>query len=44
MSLPVDSGGGFVAQLSLREGSNRIEIQATNPIGLDTSVDPDRCA
>ena len=38
MSLSVDSGGGFVAQLLLSEGPNRIEIQATNPIGLETSV------
>ena len=38
MSLPVDSEGGFVAQLPLSEGPNRIEIQATNPIGLETSV------
>ena len=38
ISLPVDSEGGFVAQLPLSEGPNRIEIQATNPIGLETSV------
>ena len=38
LSLPVDSEGDFVAQLPLSEGSNRIEIQATNPIGLETSV------
>ena len=38
MSLPVDSEGGFVAQLPLNEGPNRIEIQVTNPIGLETSV------
>ena len=38
MTLPVDSEGGFVVQLSLNEGPNRIEIQATNPIGLETSV------
>ena len=38
MSLPVDSGGGFSAQLPLSEGPNRIEIQVTNPIGLETSV------
>ena len=38
ISLPVDSEGGFVAQLPLSEGLNRIEIQATNPIGLETSV------
>jgi hypothetical protein len=38
LSLPVDSEGGFIAQLSLSEGLNRIEIQATNPIGLKTSV------
>ena len=38
ISLPVDSGGGFSAQLPLSEGPNRIEIQVTNPIGLETSV------
>ena len=38
ISLPVDSEGGFSAQLPLSEGPNRIEIQATNPIGLETSV------
>lgn len=38
MSLPVDSEGGFVAQLPLTEGPNRIEIQVTNPIGLETRV------
>ncbi len=38
MSLPVDSEGGFTAQLPLSEGPNRIEIQATNLIGLETSV------
>ena len=38
MSLPVDSEGSFVTQLPLSEGPNRIEIQATNPIGLETSV------
>ena len=38
ISLPVDSGGGFSAQLPLSEGPNRIEIQATNPIGLKTNV------
>lgn len=38
ISLPVDSEGSFVAQLPLSEGPNRIEIQATNPIGLKTSV------
>ena len=38
MSLPVDSAGGFVAQLPLSEGPNRIEIQATNPIGLETRI------
>ena len=38
MALPFDSEGGFVAQLPLSEGSNRIEIQVTNPIGLETSV------
>ena len=38
MALPVDSEGGFVAQLPLSEGPNRIEIQATNPIGLETGV------
>ena len=38
MSLPVDSEGRFVAQLSLSEGPNRIEILATNPIGLETQM------
>ena len=38
MSLPVDSEGGFVARLPLSEGPNRIEIQVTNPIGLETRV------
>ena len=38
MSLPVDSEGGFVTQLPLTEGPNRIEIQVTNPIGLETRV------
>ncbi len=38
MSLPVDLEGRFVAQLPLGEGPNRIEIQGTNPIGLETSV------
>ena len=38
MSLPIDSEGGFVAQLPLTEGPNRIEIQVTNPIGLETRV------
>ena len=38
MSLPVDSAGGFVAQLPLTEGPNRIEIQVTNPIGLETTI------
>ena len=38
MSLPVDSEGRFVAQLSLSEGPNRIEILATNPIDLETRV------
>ena len=38
MSLPVNSGGGFIAPVPLSEGPNRIEIQATNPIGLKTSV------
>ncbi len=38
LSLPVDSEGDFIAQLPLSEGLNRIEIQATNPIGLETSV------
>ena len=38
MSLPVDSEGSFVGQLPLSEGANRIEIQATNPIGLETSL------
>ena len=38
MSLSVDSEGSFVAQLPLSEGPNRIEIQTTNPIGLETSV------
>ena len=38
MSLPVDLEGRFVAQLPLSEGSNRIEIHVTNPIGLETSV------
>ncbi|MCE2394878.1 T9SS type A sorting domain-containing protein [Candidatus Poribacteria bacterium] len=38
ISLPVDSEGGFVTQLPLSEGLNRIEIQVTNPIGLETSV------
>ena len=37
-SLPLDSGGGFVARLPLSEGPNRIEIQVTNPIGLETKV------
>ena len=37
-SLSVDSEGGFIAQLPLSEGPNRIEIQATNPTGLKTSV------
>ena len=38
MSVPVDSGGRFATQLSLSEGPNRIEIQATNPIGLETNL------
>ena len=38
MPLLVDSEGGFITQLPLSEGPNRIEIQATNPIGLETSV------
>ena len=38
MSLPINSEGGFVAQLPLNEGPNRIEIQVTNPIGLETRV------
>ena len=38
MSLFVDPEGSFVAQLPLSEGANRIEIHATNPIGLKTSV------
>ncbi len=38
MSLPVDSEGGFVVQLPLAEGPNRIEIQVTNPIGLETNL------
>ena len=38
MSLPIDLEGRFVAQLPLNEGANRIEIHATNPIGLETSV------
>ena len=38
MSLPVDSEGHFVTQLPLSEGPNRIEIQTTNPIGLETRV------
>ena len=38
MSLPIDSEGGFVAQLPLNEGPNRIEIQATNLTGLETSL------
>ena len=38
VALPVDSEGGFVAQLPLSEGPNRIEIQVTNSIGLETSV------
>ena len=38
ISLPVDLEGGFVAQLPLSDGPNRIEIQARNPIGLKTSV------
>ncbi len=38
ISLPVDSGGDFSAQLPLSEGPNRIEIQVTNPIGLETRV------
>ena len=38
ISLSVDSEGGFITQLPLSEGPNRIEIQATNPIGLETSV------
>ena len=38
MPLLVDSEGGFVTQLPLSEGPNRIEIRATNPIGLKTSV------
>ena len=37
ISLPVDSEGRFVAQLPLSEGPNRIEIQGTNPIGLETN-------
>ena len=37
-SLPVDSEGRFVAQLRLDEGPNRIEVLATNPIGLETGV------
>ena len=37
-SLSVDSEGGFIAQLPLSEGPNRIEIQVTNPIGLETRV------
>ena len=38
ISLPVDLEGGFVAQLPLSDGPNRIEIQARNPIGLKTSI------
>ena len=38
VTVPVDSKGGFVTQLPLSEGPNRIEIQATNLIGLETSV------
>lgn len=38
VSLPIDLEGRFIAQLPLDEGPNRIEIQATNPIGLETSV------
>ena len=38
MSLPVDSEGDFVVQLPLSEGPNRIEIQAANPIGLETNI------
>ena len=38
MSLPIDLEGRFVAQLPLNERANRIEIHATNPIGLETSV------
>ena len=38
ISLPVDSEGHFIAQLSLSEGTNRIEIQAKNPIGLETNL------
>ena len=37
-SLPLDSEGGFIAQLPLSEGPNRIEIQVTNPIGLETRI------
>ena len=37
-SLPVDSEGGFVAQLPLNEGPNRLDIQVTNPIGLETNL------
>ena len=36
--LSVDSEGGFVAQLPLNEGPNRLEIQVTNPIGLETNL------
>ncbi len=38
ISLPIDLEGRFVAQLPLDEGANRIEVHATNPIGLETSV------
>lgn len=37
-TLPIDSEGHFVAQLPLSEGLNRITIQVTNPIGLETNL------
>ncbi len=36
--LSLDIEGRFVAQLPLSEGPNLIQIHATNPIGLETSI------
>ena len=38
IALPADSEGRFDTQLRLNEGPNHIEIQATNPIGLETNL------
>ncbi|MCZ6681374.1 MAG: T9SS type A sorting domain-containing protein [Candidatus Poribacteria bacterium] len=38
MPLSVDKSGDFLVQLSLNEGPNRIEVQAKNAIGLETSA------